>query len=333
MDNVNTNNCRKTVYIASPNRYADSENLYRRCGNSGILLPKVSLGMWQNFGASDNFDVCRDIMHFAFNNGIVHFDLANNYGTPVGSAEETFGRVLKNDLMPYRDELFVATKAGYEVWGGPYGNWGSRKTLMANIDQSLKRMNLNYVDLFYSHRFDPNTPIDETLQALVDIVKSGKALYIGLSKWPLEHIKYAYSFLSNQNVKLLAIQDKLNILDRKPQNDGTLSFCREKGIGFIGFSPLAQGLLTPKYLKGIPQNSRMNKGATLKQNVLTPELVAYLNHLNGIAIDRKQQLAEMALSWILDQKGVSSVLLGASSVEQLKQNLACINYAPFNIEL
>ena len=229
--------------------------------------------------------------------------------------------------------MFIATKAGYDMWEGPYGNWGSRKHIISSLDQSLSRMKLDYVDLFYSHRYDPNTPIEETLNALVDVVKQGKALYIGISRWPLEQLKQAYSYLAERDVKLLTIQDRLNLLDRKPQNEGILSFCREVGVGFVSFSPLAQGLLTNKYLNGIPAHSRMEQNVFLQKKVLTPELLAYLKHLNSLASDRQESLAEMALAWVLAQKGVTSVIIGASSVEQLAQNIKCVDAASFIEEL
>ena len=229
--------------------------------------------------------------------------------------------------------MFIATKAGYEMWEGPYGNWGSRKHIISSLDQSLSRMKLDYVDLFYSHRYDPNTPIEETLNALVDVVKQGKALYIGISRWPLEQLKQAYNYLAERDVKVLTVQDRLNLLDRKPQNEGILSFCREVGVGFVSFSPLAQGLLTNKYLNGVPAHSRMEQNLFLQKKVLTPELIAYLKHLNSLASDRQESLAEMALAWVLAQKGVTSVIIGASSVEQLAQNIKCVNAAPFVEEL
>ena len=229
--------------------------------------------------------------------------------------------------------MFIATKAGYEMWEGPYGNWGSRKHIISSLDQSLSRMKLDYVDLFYSHRYDPNTPIEETLNALVDVVKQGKALYIGISRWPLEQLKQAYNYLAERDVKVLTVQDRLNLLDRKPQNEGILSFCREVGVGFVSFSPLAQGLLTNKYLNGVPAHSRMEQNLFLQKKVLTPELLAYLKHLNSLALDRQESLAEMALAWVLAQKGVTSVIIGASSVEQLAQNIKCVNAAPFIEEL
>ena len=315
----------KGIYTASAQRYADAEVFYQRCGNSGVLLPKVSLGFWHNFGGIDPYERSRAITHYAFDHGITHFDLANNYGPPYGSAEETMGRLMTDDFRPYRDELFIATKAGYDMWEGPYGSWGSRKHLMASLDQSLKRMNLDYVDLFYSHRYDPNTPLEETLQAMADIVHSGKALYLGISRWPLETLRFADKYLRERNVPILIYQGKLNMLNREPQQEGIIDYCAEHGIGFISFSPLAQGLLTDRYLHGIPEGSRMSKEKFLRHDMLTPELLEHLQQLNKQAEERGETLAEMALSWILQQKGVTSVLVGASSVEQLEKNLKCVH--------
>ena len=317
------------IYTPSPQRYDDSETLYRRCGHSGVMLPKVSLGFWHNFGAVDSYERSRAITHYAFDHGITHFDLANNYGPPYGTAEETMGRLMDDDLRPYRDELFISSKAGYDMWPGPYGNWGSRKYLMASIDQSLRRMRLDYVDLFYSHRYDPNAPLEETLQALVDIVRQGKALYIGISRWPLEALTVAEQYLREHDTPLLIYQDKLNLINRQPLEEGRLQFCHDHGIGFISFSPLAQGLLTDRYLNGVPDDSRMAKGRFLKRETLTPELTAHLQELNAQAHERNETLAEMALAWILHQQGVTSVLVGASSVAQLEQNMKCVHAQPF----
>ena len=319
----------KGIYTADANRYGDAEALYQRCGKSGVLLPKISLGFWHNFGGVDPYERSRAITHYAFDHGITHFDLANNYGPPYGSAEETMGRLMKDDFLPYRDELFISTKAGYDMWEGPYGNWGSRKYLMASLDQSLKRMNLDYVDLFYSHRYDPNTPLEETLQAMVDIVKQGKALYLGISRWPLEALKFADQYLKERDCPLLIFQDRLNMLDRAPQENGTLDYCHKNGIGFISFSPLAQGLLTDRYLNGIPSDSRMAKEHFLKHSALTPELLEQLKQWNAEAGERGETLAEMALAWILHQKGVTSVLVGASSTAQLEKNMKCVHAKAF----
>jgi L-glyceraldehyde 3-phosphate reductase len=318
----------KKLYFAAENRY-DNGMEYERCGRSGVLLPKVSLGFWHNFGSVDPYERSREITHYAFDHGITHFDLANNYGPVYGSAEETMGRLMDEDFRPYRDELFISSKAGYDMWPGPYGNWGSRKYLMASLDQSLKRMKIDYVDLFYSHRYDPDTPLEETLQALVDIVRQGKALYVGISNWPLEPLKFGYDYLKAHDVPLLIYQGRLNMLDRQPQDTGITDFCAEKGVGFIAFSPLAQGLLTDRYLNGIPEGSRMSKGKFLKEEMLTPELLSKLRLYNEIAVRRGETLAEMALAWILHQKAVTSVLIGASSTEQLEKNLKSVSAAPF----
>ena len=316
------------MYKADAKRY-DGTMTYRRCGRSGVLLPKVSLGFWHNFGGVDPFERNRVITRYAFDNGITHFDLANNYGPPYGSAEETFGRLMEEDFRPYRDELFISTKAGYDMWPGPYGNWGSRKYLMASLDQSLRRMNLDYVDLFYSHRYDPETPLEETLQALVDVVRQGKALYVGISRWPLEASRFAFRYLREQDVPCLIYQGRLNLLDREPQEEGILQLCQEEGVGFISFSPLAQGLLTDRYLNGIPQDSRMSKGKFLRPDMLTEDVLQKITRWNEVAASRGETLAEMALGWILHQQGVTSVLVGASSTAQLEKNLRCVNAAPF----
>ncbi|MBR2102527.1 MAG: aldo/keto reductase [Prevotella sp.] len=317
------------TYLPLPTRY-DNGMEYARCGHSGILLPKISLGFWHNFGSVDPYERSREITHFAFDHGITHFDLANNYGPVYGSAEETMGRLMDDSFRPYRDELFISTKAGYDMWPGPYGNWGSRKYLMASLDQSLRRMHLDYVDLFYSHRYDPETPLEETLQALVDIVRSGKALYVGISRWPLPALKVADEYLRQRDVPLLIFQDKLNMLDREPEENGTLQYCRDHGIGFISFSPLAQGLLTNRYLNGVPDDSRMAKGKFLRKEMLTPTLLAQLEEWNGQAQQRGETLAQMALAWILQHEGVTSVLVGASSTRQLQDNLSAIGASPLN---
>lgn len=313
-----------TQYTASPERYARLETMYNRCGNSGILLPKVSLGFWHNFGDDAPYERSRAITRYAFDHGITHFDFANNYGVPAGSAELTFGRLMEDDFRPYRDELFISSKAGYLMWDGPYGEWGSRKYLMSSLDQSLKRMKLDYVDLFYSHRFDPNTPIEETLQALVDVVRAGKALYVGISNWPLEPLKAGAKYLKEHDVPLLIYQGRLNMLNREPIEEGILDFCAQAGIGFIAYSPLAQGLLTDRYLDGIPADSRMAKEHFLTSDRRTPELLDYLHQLDAQAKKNNRSIAQEALQWVLEQKGVTSVLVGASSVEQLANNLKTI---------
>ena len=316
----------REAYFADKNRYNNGME-FERCGRSGVLLPKVSLGFWHNFGSVDPYERSREITHYAFDHGITHFDLANNYGPVYGSAEETMGRLMDEDFRPYRDELFISTKAGYDMWPGPYGDWGSRKYLMASLDQSLKRMKLDYVDLFYSHRYDPNTPLEETLQALVDVVRAGKALYVGISNWPLEALRFGVKYLKERDVPLLIYQGRLNMLNREPIEQGILEFCANEGVGFIAFSPLAQGLLTDRYLNGIPADSRMSKGKFLKESMLTPELLAKLREYNEKAKSEGKTLAETALGWILDQKGVTSVLVGASSVAQLEKNLRCVTRA------
>ncbi|MCI7399546.1 MAG: aldo/keto reductase [Prevotella sp.] len=311
------------IYQADESRY-DNGMIYERCGRSGVMLPKISLGFWHNFGGVDPFERSRAITRYAFDHGITHFDLANNYGPPYGSAEETLGRLMRDDFAPYRDELFISTKAGYDMWPGPYGNWGSRKYLMASLDQSLRRMNIDYVDLFYSHRFDPSTPIEETLQAMVDIVRQGKALYLGISRWPLEPLRKAIDYLAAHDTPLLIFQDKLNMLNRAPEENGTLELCRDRGVGFISFSPLAQGLLTNRYLNGIAPDSRMAKEKFLRHEMLTPELLAQLKAWNAEAEAEGMTLAKKALRWILDYQGVTSVIVGASSVEQLKDNIGSV---------
>lgn len=312
------------MYKANENRYENGMQ-YLRCGRSGVMLPKVSLGMWHNFGSVDPYERSREIVRYAFDHGVTHLDLANNYGPVYGSAEETLGRLMDDDLHPYRDELFISTKAGYDMWPGPYGNWGSRKYLMASLDQSLRRMHLDYVDLFYSHRYDPETPLEETLQALVDVVRSGKALYVGISNWPLEPLRFAVDYLRRHDAPLLIYQGKLNMLHRAPIEEGILQLCHENGVGFIAFSPLAQGLLTGRYLDGIPEGSRMSKNKFLRPEMLTDDLLAQLHEWNKEAESKGQSLAEMALRWILDQQAVTSVLVGASSTQQLEQNLRCVS--------
>ena len=313
----------KTLYVADSQRY-DNGMIYDRCGRSGVLLPKVSLGFWHNFGGVDPFERSRAIVRHAFDHGITHLDLANNYGPPYGTAEETFGRLMKEDFAPYRDELFISTKAGYDMWPGPYGNWGSRKYLISSLDQSLKRMNLEYVDLFYSHRFDPSTPIEETLQAMVDIVRQGKALYLGISRWPLEATRRAIDYLAARDVPLLIYQGRLNLLDREPEESGILQLCQERGVGFISFSPLAQGLLTDRYLQGIPKDSRMAAKPCLPPSRLTPELLEQLREWNGEAQAEGITLAQKALRWVLQHPQVTSVIIGASSTAQLDDNLGVL---------
>ena len=308
----------KDIYVPSATRY--DEMKFRRAGKSGVLLPEISLGFWHNFG--EHHDEARglEIVHYAFDQGICHFDLANNYGPPNGAAEERFGHYMKQSLHTHRDELFIATKAGHLMWPGPYGDWGSRKSLVASLDQSLRRMNLEYVDIYYSHRYDPNTPLEETMQALVDIVRSGKALYIGLSKYPEDVARKAYAYLEAHDVHCILYQGRYNMLTRDPE-EAIIPQAHGNGTGFIAFSPLAQGLLTDRYLQGIPEDSRMAVGHFLRSEMLTDALVAKLQALNDVAIRRGQSLAEMALAWLLRDERVTSVIVGASSVEQLKKNL------------
>lgn len=319
------------IYLPNQERYSSGMK-YRRCGKSGILLPEVSLGLWHNFGDVDTFANSLQMAHYAFDNGITHLDLANNYGPSFGSAEETFGQIMKKSFMPYRDELFISSKAGHEMWAGPYGEWGSRKNLMASLDQSLKRMNLEYVDIFYSHRYDPNTPLEETLQALVDMVRQGKALYVGISKYPKEAAAFAYQYLKERDVHCLLYQGKYNLFNREPEKEGILQQAKESGTGFIAFSPLAQGLLTNRYLHGIPEDSRIARGGFLKKEQLTDDTLKKIKALNGIAAQRGQTLAEMALAWVLKDDLVSSVIIGASSVNQLADNLKAIENTSFSTE-
>lgn len=346
---------------------------YSRCGDSGVLLPKVSLGFWHNFGETTPYERSREIALAAFDRGVTHFDLANNYGPEPGHAESRLGQLLREDLKSHRDELFISTKAAYDMWEGPYGSWASRKHMMASLDQSLQRMGLEYVDLFYCHRYDPATPLIETLQTLVDIVRQGKALYIGLSRWPLNALKFGLRYLHQHDVPVLIYQGRLNMLDRGPEEEGILAELEKHGVpanddllwgdamnlassheassanaqsssnlqtsldyasfiprpGFISFSPLAQGLLTDRYLHGIPEGSRMTEGRFLKSSVLTRELQNKLLVLNDMAEQRGESLAQMALAWILQHKAVTSVLIGASSVGQLDQNLMCIDSVAF----
>lgn len=296
---------------------------YRRCGRSGLLLPEISLGFWHNFGADSDFGKCREIVEYAFDHGITYFDLANNYGPPYGAAEERFGEIFKVSLKSHRDEIIVATKAGHDMWPGPYGEWGSRKNLMASVDQSLRRMGLDYVDIFYSHRPDPSTPLEETMQALVDIVRQGKALYVGISKYPVEMAARAYSYLREQHVPCLVYQGRYNMIDRAIEEE-IIPQAASEGAGFVAFSPLAQGLLTGKYLHGIPEGSRMTHSRFLKPESLTPELMSRISAWNAEAEAEGRTLAQYALRWVLRREEVTSVIIGASSVDQLKSNLAAL---------
>lgn len=320
-----------TVYSADEGRYSSGMQ-YRRSGRSGIMLPEISLGLWQNFGDTSPLSRSREMILHAFDKGICHFDLANNYGPSYGSAEATFGQIMQADLRPYRDELFISTKAGYDMWPGPYGDKGSRKYLISSLDQSLKRMHLDYVDIFYSHRYDPDTPLEETMQALVDIVRSGKALYAGISNYPYDAAAFAYSYLREHNVPCLLHQLKYNILHRNPEDEGLIRQAAKNGSGLIVFSPLAQGLLTDRYLNGIPAGSRASRDFSLKKDSLTPELLEKLKKLNHIAGERGQTLAQMALAWVLRDSMVTSVIVGASSIEQLDNNLLSIRNTRFSDE-
>jgi L-glyceraldehyde 3-phosphate reductase len=317
-------------FIASKNRYG--EMVYKRCGLSGINLPAISLGLWHNFGDVDDFNTARDILLSAFNEGITHFDLANNYGPSPGSAEMNFGKVINSELRSYRDEIIISTKAGYYMWPGPYGEWGSKKYLIASLDQSLKRMGLEYVDIFYSHRPDPDTPFEETMAALDQIVRQGKALYIGLSNYDPRQTAEAVELLESMGSRCLIHQPKYSMIVREPEN-GLLDVLEQKGIGCIPFSPLAQGLLTNKYIKGIPKGSRAEKPhGFLQKSSITPELVQKLVGLDKIAQNRGQSLAQMSLSWVLRDPRITSALIGASSVPQLKNSLACLNNLEFSDE-
>ncbi len=319
------------MYIADENRY--SRMSYHKTGSSGLKLPKVSLGLWHNFGSKDNYDNMRAMCRTAFDAGITHFDLANNYGPIPGSAEENFGRILRDDLMPYRDELVISTKAGYEMWPGPYGDWGSRKYLISSLDQSLKRMGLEYVDIFYHHRFDPNTPLEETMGALDQIVKSGKALYAGISNYNKEQTQRAAEILKDLKCPFIINQRSYNIFNRAIEQDGLKHWAAENGIGIISFSPLAQGLLTDKYLNGIPEDSRVRKsGVFLKESDITDDKLAKIRALNDIAKARGQSLAQMALSWVVRDEEVTSVLIGASRPEQIAENCAIVNAPAFTAD-
>ena len=319
------------MYKASSTRYKDKK--YDYCGNSGLKLPPVSLGMWHNFGDAADFRVIKDICFTAFDNGVTHFDLANNYGPPAGSAETNFGKILSSDFKAYRDELIISTKAGYYMWEGPYGNGGSRKYLISSLDQSLKRLQLDYVDIFYHHRMDKEVPLQESMFALRDIVKSGKALYVGLSNYDGKTLKEATEILEQEKVPFIINQNRYNILDRGIEENGLYDVCEKLGKGLIIFSPLAQGLLTDRYLKGIPQDSRVVKdGFFLTEGHLKPELMAKIAKLNELASRRGQTLAQMALAWIYSKKAVTSVLIGASKVSQLLDNIKMIENTYFTKE-
>ncbi len=316
------------IYLPHENRY--DAMTYNRCGKWGLKLPAISLGLWHNFGGIDNFENARAMLRRAFDLGITHFDLANNYGPPPGSAEENFGRILKQDFLHYRDELIISTKAGYLMWPGPYGEWGTRKYLLSSLDQSLKRMGLEYVDIFYSHRPDPDTPLEETMMALDQAVRSGKALYAGISNYPASMTREASSILKQLGTPCLIHQPRYSMFDRWVE-DGLLDVLEEEGIGCIPFSPLAQGLLTNKYLEGIPDGSRATREVFLRKKDVDTAHVKIIS-LNQIAVKRGQSLAQMALAWLLKDKRVTSVLIGASSVQQLNDNADVLKSMPFSSE-
>lgn len=316
------------LYHASETRY-DGGIKYERCGKSGLLLPRISLGLWHNFGDVNTLANSRGMLHFAFDHGITCFDLANNYGPSYGSAEETFGLIMQKSFRPYRDEMIITTKAGHDMWPGPYGNWGSRKYLMASLDQSLGRMNLDYVDIFYSHRFDPETPMEETLQALVDIVRQGKALYVGISKWPCDAAQFAYDYLAAHDTPCLIYQGRYNMIDRQVEETGILKQAAANGVGFTAFSPLEQGILTGRYLNGIPDGSRASVGKFLKPERLTQQLLDKIRSLDSMAHLRSQSLAQMSLSWLLKDKRVTSVIIGSSSVEQIRDSIGALDSLSF----
>ncbi|HEV7329927.1 MAG TPA: L-glyceraldehyde 3-phosphate reductase [Flavisolibacter sp.] len=320
------------TYQASPGRYAYME--YRRCGNSGLKLPAISLGLWHNFGRNDDYEKCRSILHTAFDSGITHFDLANNYGPPPGGAEEMFGKILKQDFKPYRDELIISSKAGWPMWPGPYGDFGSKKYLMASLDQSLKRMGLDYVDIFYHHRPDPETPIEETMAALDLMVRQGKALYVGISSYSAEQTAKAVEVLKAMGTPMLIHQPRYSLLDRWVEN-GLLDVLEKEGVGCITFSSLEQGLLTNKYLNGIPQDSRAASergNGAMDASRITPELVARIQQLNEVALQRNQTLAQMSLAWILKDKRITSVIIGASKPEQVLDSVQCLRANNFSHE-
>ncbi|MDD3692914.1 MAG: aldo/keto reductase [Oscillospiraceae bacterium] len=314
-------------YCAARNRY--EQTVYRRVGQSGLHLPAISLGLWQNFGSVNDFENSRSMLLRAFDLGITHFDLANNYGPDPGTAEQTLGRVLESDLRPYRDELVISTKAGYTMWPGPYGDFGSRKYLLASLDQSLRRMKLDYVDIFYSHRFDPDTPLEETMGALETAVRSGKALYVGISNYNTEQTVKAVEILRGLGVRCLIHQPRYNMLDRHAESDGLFDTLNKLGMGSIVYSPLAQGLLTTRYLNGIPAGSRADRNSFLSKKDITEQLIAKICNLTKIASDRGQTLAQMALAWVLRKGFATSALIGASSVAQLEENLGAVKNIDF----
>lgn len=317
-------------YSPDPSRY-DRPSFHARCGRSGLLLPRVSLGLWHNFGNTDEFAMARSIILKAFDLGITHFDLANNYGPPPGSAESNFGKILASDLAPFRDELIISTKAGYTMWEGPYGDWGSRKHMLASLDQSLRRMDLDYVDIFYSHRPDPNTPLEETMGALAHAVKSGKALYAGISNYDAEGTARAAEVLRSLSVPLLIHQPKYNMFHRAPE-EGLLEVLGREGIGCIPFSALAQGLLTGRYLQGIPSDARASREGFLKSSQITPEILSMVGRLGEIAAARGQSIAQLALAWVLRDQRVTTALIGASRISQLEECAAATGNTTFDPE-
>jgi L-glyceraldehyde 3-phosphate reductase len=317
------------VYHAASDRYDAIP--YRRSGRSGLLLPRISLGLWNNFGDDRELSVQRDIVLRAFDRGVTHIDLANNYGPPPGSAERNFGKILASDLRPYRDELIISSKAGFDMWAGPYGEWGSRKYLLASLDQSLSRMGLDYVDIFYSHRFDPDTPLEETMGALAHAVQSGKALYVGISNYDEEQTRRAYAILKDMGVTLLIHQPRYNLFDRRPEA-GLFDALVELGVGGIVYSPLAQGLATDRYLNGIPNDSRVRTANWIDENRINETYLAHARALNEIAAGRGQTLAQMALTWTMRHPGVTSALIGASSVAQLDDSLKAAHAEPLSDE-
>jgi L-glyceraldehyde 3-phosphate reductase len=317
------------TYAPAVERY--ERMIYNRCGRSGLLLPAVSLGLWRNFGRDRPFEISREIVLRAFDLGVTHFDLANNYGPPYGSAEENFGRMLRRDLAPFRDELVVSTKAGYDMWPGPYGDWGSRKYLLASLDQSLQRLGLDYVDIFYSHRADPDTPLEETMGALDSVVRQGKALYVGVSSYSAHRTADAAGILRGLGTPLLIHQPSYSLLNRWIE-DELLDTLAEEGVGCIAFSPLAQGMLTDKYLEGIPEGSRASRDDTLSPRLITDEALAKIRALREIAAGRGQTLAQMALAWTLRDARMTSTLVGASSVAQLEENVAALDRLDFKNE-
>ncbi len=319
------------MYLANDKRYETME--YHRCGNSGLKLPAVSLGLWHNFGSVDKFENMKNMCFTAFDCGITHFDLANNYGPVPGSAEENFGRILNQEMKSYRDEMVISTKAGYDMWPGPYGDWGSRKYLISSLDQSLKRMGLEYVDIFYHHRPDPETPLEETMLALDSIVRSGKALYVGISNYNREQTEAAMKILSELKTPFIINQRKYSLFDRNIEEDNLKGFAAANGCGIIAFCPLAQGMLTDKYLTGIPEDSRIKRdGRFLKESDITTERLAQIKNLNEIAKSRGQSLAQMALSWILRDGEVTSVLIGASRPQQILENVKIVGHTSFTAE-